>query len=317
VIPFYEQLEKPRMQLRLVTRGNLDGLCCSVLIDHAERLSGIELIHPQDITDNKFAVKTGDILANLPFHPACSKWFDHHSATRTYEKPPEKFEGRYGLALSTARLVFDYYHHDNPGFSAYEELVAETDRYDGAKLSIDDVINPDGVILLGFTMDPRTGLGAFKDYFLKILDTLRDGSIDDVMELAEVKARGRRIVDEHEAFLDATRSHSKLVGNVIVTDLREAENMPVGNRFLVYTLFPEANVSVRIAWGPKREYVVATVGHSIFNRTCPVHVGGLLAKYGGGGHKGAGATPLAAEQADDLVKEIVEKLNVAQPTDTR
>ncbi len=295
--------------MRLVTRGNLDGLTCAVLIDHAERLDAIELIHPQDITDDKFAVQPGDILANLPYHPACFKWFDHHSATRTYEKPPTVFDGKYGLAPSTARLVYDYYLHDNPGFKLYDELVKETDRYDGASLTFEDVTKPERYVLLGFTMDPRTGLGSFKDYFMLLLETFREETIDEVLALPEVQERSRTIGEEHERFLDAMRRYSRLETNVIVTDLRDVEKLPAGNRFLIYTLFPEANVSLRIAWGPKKEFVVATVGHSIFNRTCPVHVGGLLSKFGGGGHKGAGATPLQRENADELIRQLVEKLN--------
>lgn len=297
--------------MRLVTRGNLDGLTCTVLIDHAERLEGIELIHPQDITDDKFAVKPDDILANLPYHASCLKWFDHHSATRTYEKPPTVFDGKYGLSPSTARLVYDYYLHDNPGFKLYDELVKETDRYDAAKLTVEDVTRPERIILLGFTMDPRTGLGGFKDYFMKLVDVFREETVDEVMALPEVQERARRIAEERESFLEAIRKQSRLETNVIVTDLRDVENLPAGNRFLIYTLFPEANVSLRIAWGPKKEFVVATVGHSIFNRTCSVHVGALLSKYGGGGHKGAGATPLERDKADELIQELIAQLNQA------
>ncbi len=299
-------METGIVRMRLVTRGNLDGLTCAVLIDHAELLSGIELIHPQDITDNKFQIRAGDILANLPYHPKCAKWFDHHSATRTYERPPTQFEGSYGLSPSTARLVYDYYLNDNPGFNAYEELVRETDRYDGADLTMEDVTDPKHCILLGFTLDPRTGLGDFRGYFMKLIDVLRDGELGDVLELPEVKERARRIAEEREAFLKSMRHYSRVEGQVIVTDLRDADNLPAGNRFLIYTLFPEANVSLRIAWGPKKEFVVATVGHSIFNRTSGVHVGGLLAKYGGGGHKGAGATPLNREDADELIGKLNE-----------
>jgi hypothetical protein len=295
--------------MRLVTRGNLDGLTCAVLIDHAERIDKIELIHPQDITDDKFQVEPTDILANLPYHRNCAKWFDHHSHTRTYERPPSKFEGRYGLAASTARLVYDYYLWDNPGFNAFEELVRETDRYDGAGLTMADVLNPKDYILLGFTLDPRTGLGPFQDYFMTLLDVLRDGTIEEVMELPEVKERTRRMEEGREPYLAATRKYSRMVGRVLVTDLRDAGPMPAGNRFLVYTHYPEANVWLRIAWGPKKEFVVATVGHSIFNRTCPVHVGGLLAKYGGGGHRGAGATPIGIENADQILSELIVKLN--------
>jgi hypothetical protein len=295
--------------MRLVTRGNLDGLSCAVLIDHAERIDHIVLIHPQDITDNKFKVEAGDILANLPFHPNCHKWFDHHSHTRTYERPPARFEGRYGLAPSTSRLVYDYYLWDNPGFNAYEDLIRETDRYDSANLTMADVTNPKDYILLGFTLDPRTGLGSFEDYFMKLLDVFRDGTIEEVMELPEVKARVTRMDDGRDKYLAATRRYSRLVDRVLVTDLRNADPMPAGNRFLVYTLYPEANVWLRIAWGPGREFVVATVGHSIFNRSCPVHIGGLLAKYGGGGHRGAGATPISTENADEIIEELIQKLN--------
>jgi hypothetical protein len=295
--------------MRLVTRGNLDGLACAVLIDHAERIAKIELIHPQDITDDKFQVEPRDILANLPYHRNCAKWFDHHSHTRTYERPPSKFEGRYGLAPSTARLVYDYYLWDNPGFNAFEDLVRETDRYDGAGLTMADVLDPKDYILLGFTLDPRTGLGPYQDYFMTLLDVLRDGTIEEVMELPEVQERKRRMDEGREPYLAATRRYSRLVGRILVTDLREAEPMPAGNRFLVYTHYPEANVWLRIAWGPRKEFLVATVGHNIFNRTCRVHVGGLLAKYGGGGHRGAGATPIGIENADQIIEELIQKLS--------
>ena len=287
----------------------MDGLTCAVLIGHAERLDGIELIHPQDITDDKFEVKRGDILANLPYHPSCAKWFDHHSATRTYDKPPTVFEGKYALAPSTARLVYDYYLADNPGFKLHDELVKATDRYDSGQVTIEEVTNPEGYILLGFATDPRTGLGKFKDYFMKLVETFEEGTIEDVLSLTEVKERARRIADEREKFLAVVKRHSRLDGRVIVTDLRDVEGLPIGNRFLIYTLFPEANVSIRIAWGPEREFVVVTVGHSIFNRTCPVHVGGLMSRYGGGGHRGAGATPLSADNADELISQLIVKLN--------
>ena len=184
-----------------------------------------------------------------------------------------------------------------------------TDRYDSAQVTIEDVTNPEGYMLLGFSTDPRTGLGSFKDYFMKLVETFQEGTIEDVLELPEVKERARRIADEREKFLEVVKQRSRLEGRVIVTDLRDVEGLPVGNRFLIYTLFPEANVSIRIAWGPEREFVVATVGHSIFNRTCPVHVGGLMSRYGGGGHRGAGATPLSADKADELIGELIVKLN--------
>ena len=195
VVTLNRELEE-ELRMRLVTRGNMDGLTCAVLVSHAERLDGIELIHPQDITDDKFLVEQGDIIANLPYHPTCLKWFDHHSATRTYDKPPTRFDGKYGLSPSTARLVYDYYLADNPGYKLYDELLKATDRYDSGQVTIEEVTNPEGHILVGFTTDPRTGLGKFKDYFMKLVETFEEGTLEDVLALAEVKERARRIAEE-------------------------------------------------------------------------------------------------------------------------
>ena len=300
--------------MRLVTRGNFDGLCCAVLIQHAELVDRIELIHPQDITDSKFEIRGGDILANLPYHPKCAKWFDHHSATRTYEKPPTDFDGSFGLARSTARLVFEYYRHENPGLGVFEQLVEETDRFDSADLTMQDVTDPKKFILLAFTMDPRTGLGSFEHYFSMLVDEFQERSIDEIMQLDAVQQRVSRMNEDRERFLAFMKENSRQEKNVIVTDLRDRADVPTGNRFLIYTLYPDANVWLRIAWGPNKEFVVATVGHSIFNRTCPVHVGGLLAKYGGGGHKGAGATPISLERADEVISELIHKLSETEPS---
>jgi oligoribonuclease NrnB/cAMP/cGMP phosphodiesterase (DHH superfamily) len=291
----------------------MDGLCCSVIITESEKIDSIVLIHPQDITDRRFTVRQGDILANLPYDSRCSKWFDHHAATRTYNKPPSEFDGKYGLTQSSARLVYEYYVEKNPELRRFAEFVKETDRYDGADLQMEDVQNPKGYILLGFTLDPRSGLGSFEDFFRMLLDLIKQHPIEQILQNETVRSRIERMRREHESFIDVMKRHSKQVGNVIVTDLREVQWLPSGNRFLIYTLFPDANVSLRLAWGPERKFVVATVGHSIFNRTCPVHVGELMAKFGGGGHEGAGSTPLVASAANILIEQLIEDLQETTP----
>lgn len=294
--------------MRLVTRGNLDGLACAVLITEAEHVDTIELIHPQDISDGTFIARQGDIIANLPYHPNCSKWFDHHAASGGNDHLPTKFEGKYGLAPSASRLVYEYYEGAHPTLARFQTLVDETDRFDGANLNVEDVTHPDGYILLGFTLDPRTGLGDFREYFMNLIRWVKADPVDRLLERDEVRLRIERLSKDREAFVDVLTRCSRLVGNVVVTDLRGVEKMPAGNRFLVYTLFPQANVSLRVAWGPRRKFVVATVGHSIFNWSCPVHIGNLMARYGGGGHRGAGATPLPVDEADRAIEEMVGAL---------
>jgi len=286
--------------MRLVTRGDLDGLTSAVIVTSHEKVDDIVLIHPQDITDRRIKIGKDDILANLPYHPDCGKWFDHHLLTESNEKPPESFDGKYGLAPSAAQLVWEYYDKD----ARYTDLVQETNRLDAAQLTRSDVLEPEGWLLRGYTIDGRTGLGAYSDYFKKCVEWVKTLSLDEILAQPEVAQRIQRMRDEDQAFQKALREHSEVDGNVVFTDFRPFEQLPIGNRFLIYTLFPEVNVSLRVHWGPQKHFVVAAVGHSIFNRTCKTNVGELMSHYGGGGHRGAGTTPLAVEFAEDSIADI-------------
>jgi hypothetical protein len=297
--------------MRLVTRGDLDGLTSAVIITTKEPIDEILLIHPQDITDRKVDIRRDDILANVPYDPRCGKWFDHHLLTASNQSPPKHFEGKHGLTLSAARLVYEYYTEKYPGdadLARYATLVDETDRLDGARLTPDDVDNPRDYILLGYTLDSRTGLGSFDDYFRRLVEWIKTMPIAEVLQQPDVRARVERIRNEQEQFRALLQRNSFLLNNVVVTDLREIEQLPAGNRFLVYSLFPDANVSLRVHWGPSRESVVAAVGHSIFNRTCNTSVGELMSKYGGGGHRGAGTCILPLDQAAEAIEEILFEL---------
>ena len=294
--------------MRLVTRGDLDGLTCAVLITSCETIGEILLVHPQDITGRRLAVTDEDILANLPYHHGCAKWFDHHLLTESNQKPPETFDGRYGLAPSAARMVYEYYVTGNPGLKKYEGLLAETDRLDSAHLNLDDVLDPKDYILLGYTLDPRTGLGVFRDYFLRLVEELKKKTIGEILAQPDVRERVKRIREQDARFREVTVERSRLDGNVVFTDFRDLSPMPVGNRFIVYTLFPQANVSLRVHWGPSREHVAAAVGHSIFNRTSRTNVGEMMSRFGGGGHRGAGTCLLPAATADAQIAQMLAAL---------
>lgn len=297
--------------MRLVTRADLDGLTSAVIITMKEPIDELLLVHPQDITDKRVEIRGDDILANLPYHPNAAKWFDHHLLTDSNEKPPAQFEGRYRVAPSAARLVYEYYtekHPDDAALQRLAKLVDETDRLDAAQLTPDDVESPQGYILLGYTIDSRTGLGNFEEYFRQLVAWLRTSTIEEILEQPEVKRRVDRIRNEQEEFRSLLQRNSFQINNVVVTDLREIERVPAGNRFLVYSLFPEANVSLRVHWGPSHDAVVAAVGHSIFNRTCKTSVGELMSRYGGGGHRGAGTCILPIDKAAEAIDEILYEL---------
>ncbi len=242
--------------MRLVTRGDMDGLTSAVIITMMEPIDEIVLVHPQEVTDN------------------------HHLLTDSNEKPPANFKGRHRIAPSAARLVYEYYLEKSPNdprLLRLEKLVHETDRLDAAQLTPEDVEHPRDYILLGYTIDSRTGLGAFSEYFKRLVEMLKTMSIDEVMKQPEVRERVERIRRDQEDFKRLLQRNSFQLNNVVVTDLRDVDRLPAGNRFLIYTLFPDTNVSLRVHWGPAHHSVIAAVGHSIFNRTCKTSVGDVRA----------------------------------------
>ena len=280
--------------MRLVTRGDLDGLTCSVLITSVERIDAIELVHPQELTDGRFEVRDGDVLANLPYDPRCSMWFDHHELVDVNLRPAAAFHGRYGIAPSTARLVHDYYVEKRGPkvFERYGELLAGTDRLDSANLTLQDVLNPQRVILLGFTIDSRTGPRQLP----RLLPLPRNGTEVDAARRGPESAAGRRAGRAHE---NGGREASGRRSSPAPASRRTSSSptsgsspeIPVGNRFLVYTLFPEATVSVRLQWGPRREVVMATVGHNIFERSSWSDIGLTMSPSAAAGTAGRAPVP--------------------------
>jgi hypothetical protein len=294
--------------MRLVTRPDLDGLTCGVLLSECETIDAVALVHPQEVAERRVAITAQDVIANLPYHPECGMWFDNHLLTDPKAMPPTGFKGRYGKAQSAARLVYEHYAKTHPALARFEKLVGETDRLDSAQLTLEDVVSPAGYILLGLTLDPRTGLGGLREYFDELLPALRKRSIDEVLALPSVRERAARMREQDQAFRDAARARSRLDGDVVVTDFRDMDPLPVGNRFLIFTLFPEAGAAVRIQWGPGRERVAVSAGRSILNRSSKANIGVLMSLYGGGGHAGAGACLLPPANADKQVAEIVGAL---------
>ncbi len=294
--------------MRLITRADLDGLTSSVFITQKEQVEEIAFAHPKDMQDGRVHVEQGDIICNLPYHPSCSLWFDHHESEERAAKVAH-YTGLYGVAPSAARLVFQ--HYDDRNFDKYGEMLAETDRVDSARLGVEDVLHPTRWVLLGITLDPRSGMGAFQAYFRQLVEAAKTDKIEQIMEIPEVNARIEQYFVEQERFEAVTRESSYLDRNVIVTDFRELDTRPIGNRFLIYTVYPQGNISVQLFWGRGRKNIVAAVGHSIFNRSCKTHVGNLLAEYGGGGLRGAGTAQFAVDEADAKIKEIITRIQTS------
>jgi hypothetical protein len=295
--------------MNIVTRGDFDGLVSSVLLTEVEDIRKIRFVHPKDVQDGLVEADENDIVVNVPYIEGCGLWFDHHISEEG--KVPEigEFKGRFEMAPSAARVIYNYYAPEHSQkLDAVKDLLEAADKLDSAQLEMEDVTNPSGWVLLGLTIDPRSGLGPeFRQYFRWLVEYVKEVPMAKVLDHPEVKKRTERVLTEHRLFKEILLEHAHVEDNVIVVDFRGMKEKPVGNRFLVYTMFPEANVEMRLFDGHEGQVVVA-VGHSIFNRTCNVNVGGLLQEYGGGGHSGAGTAQLRPEQAETQIKEILERL---------
>lgn len=291
--------------MRLVTRADLDGLTCAILLQEVEDIERVDFAHPKDVQDGKLELTSNDILANLPYDERAGMWFDHH-LSQVDEGTRTDIKGAFGLAPSAARVVAE--HYKSPKFDRFAELLEATDRLDSAQLTHEDVVDPKGWILIGYTLDPRTGLGAFKDYFRYIMELAQTKSADEILADERVKEHVDRMRSEDAAFKTHLLAQSKMDGNVVITDVRGLKSLPSGNRFLIYDLFPNADVSLRVADGHDGSYVSIQAGHSILNRTCKTNIGDLMARYGGGGHEGAGTCQPKTAESKRVLREIVATL---------
>lgn len=301
--------DQAEVSMRLITRTDLDGLTCAVFITVMEKIDEVLFAEPKAMQDGKVKVTDHDIIANLPYHPNCALWFDHHTSQMIHSEN-ENYKGKFAVAPSCARVIYDFYEQPDE-LRPFQHLLEETDRVDSAQLTMNDVMDPKGWVLVSYTLDPRSGLEAFEDYFQRMIGWIQVHTVEDILQISDVKEKVDKYRADEGRFKDALVAHSRQDGNVIITDQLKVEKFPSGNRFLIYTLFPEANVSVRLFRGREPGIVVCAIGHSIFNRTCKTSVGDLCASYGGGGHKGAGTCQFPEGEAEAKVSEIIEKLKKA------
>ncbi|HKR64961.1 MAG TPA: exopolyphosphatase [Thermoanaerobaculia bacterium] len=301
--------------MRLITRSDFDGLVCAVLLKNVEDIESVEFVHPKDVQDGKISAGRNDILTNLPYVPGVGLWFDHHSSEIVRNEDTATYRGRFEIAPSAARVVFNHYGAEKLG--KFASLLESVDKSDAAQLSMEDVTNPQGWMLLSYVMDPRTGLAYHHGYSIsnrelmaKMIDLIaaNPDAPETVLADRDVKERIDRYFSQLKEFEKVMRERSRVEGNVIITDLRGAGETPAGNRFLIYTMFPEANIQVRIFDGRKGEFVVCAVGHSIFNRTSKTDVGQLMDRFGGGGHRGAGTCQLPLAEAEAKLAEIIAQI---------
>jgi hypothetical protein len=297
--------------MRIVTRPDFDGIVCAVLLHEALDITKpILWVEPNDIQKGGVAIHEQDIIANLPYDERCALWFDHHF-TNQINKP---FKGAFKIAPSAARIIFEYY--KTALRRDYNELVQAADKIDSANLTLDEVLHPlkHPYVLLSLTVSNEAQ--PKEPYWNMLVEIFRKQDIQQILQNSEVKQHCQDVLYQNDRYVDILKQHTVLNRHVAITDFRSCDRAPFGNRFLVYSLFPESSVNVRIRREQHhKDIVVVNVGHSIFNPGCNVNVGLMLAEYGGGGHRGAGSARVPLSKADDTISQIVHQLLENKPNE--
>jgi nanoRNase/pAp phosphatase (c-di-AMP/oligoRNAs hydrolase) len=302
--------------MRLITRSDFDGLACGALLLHMGIINEWEFVHPKDIQDGLVKATDNDILANIPYIPGCKLWFDHHSSETERLGIDSYFEGVSRKAPSCARVVYEFYGGDEK-LGQFAEMIRYVDKVDSADLTPDEITNASGWVLLGFIMDPRTGLGRFRDFTVSNIDLMKklasacsNKRIEEIMAMPDVKERIAVYHEQEKLFLDMLKKVIRIDGNVIVADLRGVDPIYAGNRFLMYTLYPEQNISVWIVDGKNKQNCSITVGYSIINRGATINVGSMVYRYGGGGHTQVGTCQVPYKDADKVIAEVIHQCKI-------
>ena len=312
--PNHLEANKPEGGFRLITRSDMDGLVCAVLLKELDLIGDILFVHPKDMQDGKIEVSVGDISTNLPYVPGIFAAFDHHESETTRLGTDHSNHIIDPDAPSAARVVYDYFGGRERFPRIPDAMMPAVDKADSAQFTREDVLNPQGWELLSFLMDARTGLGRFRDFrisnyqlMMEMIDFCSSElDIDRVLEMSDVKDRVDLYFEHRQKFEEQIRRCTTIQGPLAVLDLRDEEIIYAGNRFMIYALFPEANISCHVMWGKANQNIVLAFGKSIFDRSNKVHIGELMLRYGGGGHAAAGTCQIETERADAVLGELVE-----------
>jgi len=305
----------PAERYRLVTRSDFDGLVCAALLRQMDILGDVKFVHPKDVQDGKVELGPNDITTNLPFHPGVHLAFDHHSSETVRISRSHDNHVIWPDAESAARVVYEYY-GGSPVFpDISDEMMDAVDKADAAQFSLDEILDPEGWVLLNFLMDPRTGLGRFRNFrisnyqlMMQLIDACTTMTVDQILRTPDVAER----VDLYRAHAEQAKEQilrcATVHGNLVVLDLRNEGIIHPTNRFTIYALFPQCNISMHVLWGLKQQNTVFATGKSILDRSCVTNIGELMLSYGGGGHDAAGTCQVSNTRAPKVLGELIERI---------
>ena len=303
-------------KFRLVTRSDFDGLVCAVLLNELNLIDDIKFVHPKDMQDGKVEITANDITTNLPYVAAAHRAFDHHLSETIRNTGERKNHIIEAEAPSAARVVYNYYGGKSNFPTIADDMMDAVDKADSAQFSRDEILNPSGWVLLNYLMDARTGLGRFREFrisnytlMMDLIKYCRNHNIDEILELADVKERVELYFEQAEKAKEQLLRCTTVHKNLAVLDLRDEETIWATNRFMIYALFPQTNISIHILWGVQKQNTVFATGKSILDRGSKTNVGELMLEFGGGGHQAAGTCQVDNDQAAATLQTLITRIN--------
>lgn len=299
---------------RLVTRSDMDGLVCGTLLKYLGVIDEITFVHPKDMQDGKVEITSNDITTNLPYVDGVYMAFDHHhSETVRNEKKQNHIIDP--DAPSAAEVVYQYYGANDKFPDNFNAMMNAANKADSAAFSEGDILNPAGWDLLSFVMDSRTGLGRFRDFtvsnyqlMMDLIDYCADHNITDILKLPDVRERVKLYYKYEDEFKEQLKRCSTFDKNLVIIDYRDEEIIYPGNRFLIYAMHPEINISIHAMWGRDKQNVVYSTGKSIINKSSKTNIGELMLKHDGGGHVAAGGCQPSHEDAEAVLEDLVKTI---------
>lgn len=300
---------------RLVTRSDFDGLVCAVLLKKLNLINDIKFVHPKDMQDGKIAITENDITTNLPYVEHAFLIFDHHLSETIRNTEPRLNHIIDPNEPSAARVVWDYYGGLDVFPEAWLEMMEAVDKGDSAQFTRDEVLDSTGWNLLNFLMDARTGLGRFRDFrisnynlMMDLIDYCGNHTIEQILDLPDVRERIELYREHENKFKEQVMKCGTVYKNLVVLDLTEEEVIYAGNRFIIYALYPQCNISIHKMWGFQKQNIVFATGKSIFDRSSKTNVGELMLEYGGGGHHAAGTCQIDVDLAPKVEQELIKRI---------
>jgi nanoRNase/pAp phosphatase (c-di-AMP/oligoRNAs hydrolase) len=300
---------------RLVTRSDFDGLVCAVLLKKLDLIDEIKFVHPKDMQDGKVPTSARDITTNLPYVDGVHLAFDHHSSEtlRVGQKDNHIIDPQ---AASAARVVYRHYGGKERFPEIPEDMMEAVDKADSAQFSLEEILHPTGWVLLNYLMDARTGLGRFKtfrisnyDLMMRLIDACLNHPVSEILQMPDVKERSDLYFEHEEKFKDQLERCGTVHRKLVVLDLRQEEPIYAGNRFMIYALYPQCNISIHVMWGLRKQNTVLATGKSILDRSSKTNVGEEMLEYGGGGHDAAGTCQIENDKADEVLAELITKIS--------